>query len=131
MDEGDTIYRAFLFDVYRNMQHKHSLEQNAHTFSYEMYNAACGDKICMHIAMNDTNTTIQDMSFTGEGCLLSSVSAELLADQYIGEDINALLTIDLASQLERMGIHPAPTRMKCIELPLVNIRFLALQIIKA
>ena len=124
MDDANDLYRQYLLDVYKHLSHKHAIIEDEHTFSFETYNASCGDRIQMHMHLDPLHEKIIDMSFTGEGCLLSTVSTELLADAMIGKTLKDFIPITLVMQLDTMQIHPTPTRMKCIELPILSANHL-------
>ena len=111
---NDDLYKAYILDVYKNMHNKHSLE-NAVVME-EGYNASCGDKLKIYIQLD--NNIVTDMSFTGEGCILSQVSAEVLSDIMKGKTIANIEAFTITDLLDTLGIHPLPTRIRCIELSL-------------
>lgn len=113
MDED--MYRQYILSVFNDMHHKREIADA--TYGKEGFNASCGDRV--HIYMQvQKDGIIDDMSFTGEGCLLSQVSAELLSKEMKGKNIKDLQMMDVDDVINIIGMQPTPSRMKCIELPL-------------
>ncbi len=114
----DDMYRQYILDVYHHMQHKYIIDNATHT--YTGFNASCGDQVKIFLHAEDG--IIQDISFTGEGCLLSQVSAEMICAFAKGKRMKEIEEMHLDTLLDILGIHPTPTRLKCIELALVTLK---------
>lgn len=55
------------------------------------HNPSCGDKITLHIVMEDD--IIKDMSFTGDGCAISQGSTSIMIQTLLGKDIKSAKAI--------------------------------------
>ncbi len=96
------------------------------------YNPLCGDKLVIYMTMN--GDVIEDVSFQGEGCAISTASASLMTEVLRGkteaeaealfDNMHRLLTedehgveIDEMGKLAALeGVRAYPTRVKCATL---------------
>ncbi len=103
------------------------------TCSAEGYNPLCGDTV--HLYLNIDNGYVQEASFQGAGCAISTASASLMTESLIGKSIveiktlftqfqsmmtaEDVLSIDL-EQLGKLsalsGVKAFPMRVKCATL---------------
>ena len=51
------------------------------------YNPLCGDKIDVHLALNDEGV-IEDLSFDGQGCAISVASASIMSEIVKGRSVD-------------------------------------------
>ena len=93
-------------------------------------NPLCGDKIIVTLTLNDD--TISNVKFDGEGCAISTASADLMAETLMGKNTNeakelfeafhSLLTQDgKQSNIPKKlavfsGVREFPMRVKCATL---------------
>ena len=82
-------------------------------------NASCGDTITLYLKVNEGK--ISDISFTGESCMLSQISAELLCEKLSGLDIEQVSNLSDEDFFKEIDIHPSPGRVKCMQLPLKTV----------
>ncbi len=75
----------------------------------------CGDRIHLEILLSDD--TVQDASFTGEGCVISTASASLLTSFIKNKKISELNNLTRKSMIDLVGIEVSPGRIKCLLLP--------------
>ncbi len=96
------------------------------------YNPLCGDKLVIYITLADG--VIEDVSFQGEGCAISTASASLMTEMLKGkteaeaaalfDNMHQLLTEDnhgvdvaeLGKLAALEGVRAYPTRVKCATL---------------
>lgn len=96
------------------------------------YNPLCGDKLVVYLTLKDG--VIDDVSFQGEGCAISTASASLMTEVLRGktekeavalfDNMHHLLTednhgvdIDELGKLAALeGVRAYPTRVKCATL---------------
>ena len=96
------------------------------------YNPLCGDKLVIYITLADG--VIEDVSFQGEGCAISTASASLMTEMLKGkteaeaealfDNMHHLLTEDnhgvdvaeLGKLAALEGVRAYPTRVKCATL---------------
>ncbi|OGB83310.1 hypothetical protein A3F66_05620 [candidate division TM6 bacterium RIFCSPHIGHO2_12_FULL_32_22] len=112
------IYAKELLDHYKNPHNFGKLE-NADITSDE-YNPSCGDRVQIFINIKDNK--IKDISFVGEGCVISLATASMLTDFVKTKDISDILNLDSAYILNLIKIELGPTRLKCALLPLYAIQ---------
>lgn len=125
------LYQELILDHGRRPRHFGSLP--GATNHQEAYNPLCGDHFHLHLLVNDQ--IIQDASFEGSGCAISTASASLMLESAIGmtidsfarlfKDMQALL-VDQQQDLEQMqrlgklaalsGVNQFPMRVKCATL---------------
>jgi len=135
--------RPFLFsmlmnslsDMYQQMilDHKRSPrnhgELTAATAHAEGFNRVCGDHIFVHLEVIDDR--VADISFTGDGCAISTAAASLMTEAVKGKTIKEvekitadfqqlLTTEDEPAELGKLavfaGVRQYPMRVKCATL---------------
>jgi nitrogen fixation NifU-like protein len=100
------------------------------TRDVEGYNPLCGDKLKLFVKLD--GETVQDISFVGAGCAISTASASLMTETVKGksrqeavqlmERFHDLLTTDKppAANLGKLavfsGVREFPVRVKCATL---------------
>ncbi len=122
----DNLYNDIITD--HSEYPEHEGEINDADFSCELTNASCGDKI--KISLKFDGKKIIDIKFSGESCAISTASADLMADVFIGKTKNELHAIkseflkmlrgeefSLPEDLTALQrISKMPARIKCAEL---------------
>ena len=125
-----------LHDLYQEVILDHSKRpRNFHhmtdaTRRVEGYNPLCGDKLALFVKMD--GDTVQDLSFVGAGCAISTASASLMTEIVKGksrqealqlmERFHDLLTTekprkaDLGKLEVFSGVREFPARVKCATL---------------
>lgn len=87
------------------------------TVSYKIENSMCGDSLKIYAKIVQNNIT--DISFTGEGCLISQASASLLVEEAKRiKDINKIKQFDEKTVFRLLGFKPTFSRIKCATLAL-------------
>lgn len=127
----DTLYRQVIMDHYKNPpRNRGSLAKQSVTI--DMNNPTCGDRIELHLQIEDD--IVKDAKFEGEGCSISMSSASMMtqavkgksADQalkmsaefskmMLGEDMEEL-NFDLGDIEALQGVSKFPARIKCATL---------------
>src|SRR5690625_4491202 len=83
----DALYRQVIMDHYKNPRNRGSLEDGALTL--EMNNPTCGDRILLHLDVE--NDQIKDVKFEGEGCSISLASASMMTQAIKGKKVTDAL----------------------------------------
>lgn len=126
----DQLYRQVIMDHYKNPRNRGELEDEAITIN--MNNPTCGDRIQLHLKVEDNKVT--DVKFSGEGCSISQSSASMMSeaikglpiedalkmsaifsDMIQGKDYNAE-DLDLGDIEALQGVSKFPARIKCATL---------------
>jgi nitrogen fixation protein NifU and related proteins len=130
----DQLYRQVIMDHYKNPRNKGTLEGDAEgKLAIKMNNPTCGDRIELHLQVEDGKIT--EAKFTGEGCSISLASASMMTNAVKGLNVeDALLMsqifsdmvlgkdyddhgLDLGDIEALQGVTKFPARIKCATLP--------------
>ena len=124
----DDLYQETILDHSKRPRNFHVMpDANRHA---EGYNPLCGDKLRLFLKVE--NDIVQDASFEGSGCAISTASASLMTESLKGktrdealkllDKFHALLTTDVAAAQDLgklvvfCGVRDYPARVKCATL---------------
>ncbi len=79
--------------------------------SSEQANLSCGDNIVMYIKVDDG--VLRNIKFTGDGCAISKATASMLTEKLVGRRVEDVLSMDLDSIREILGIEISDRRSGC------------------
>ena len=132
MSDLRDLYQQTILDHTRKPRNKHEMLDA--TSSADGHNPLCGDKIKLFLKIS--NGVIEDISFTGSGCAISTASASMMTEALKGktlteaqplfERFHAMLTspMDHEPDIESLdklavfsGVREFPVRVKCATLP--------------
>lgn len=123
------LYQEMIFDHYKRPRNCHALaDANHHA---DGFNPLCGDKVTVYVKLEDG--IIEDVSFQGAGCAISTASASLMTEllkgktvaeaQALFEKFHKLVTGDENPDLAGLGklevlggVKEFPARVKCATL---------------
>lgn len=123
------IYKQVIIENTKEKEHKKEIKG----IEKEGINPSCGDELKIFVKMNEDNTIIEEISFTGRGCAISEASANIMAEILKGKtkeeakkiittffDMIKLNEIDDEKLIEVLGdayafknIAYMPSRVKC------------------
>lgn len=121
------LYQEVIFDHNRKPRNFHALEEATHRA--DGHNPLCGDQLTVYAKVE--NGVVQDISFVGHGCAISTASASLMTETVKGmpveevellfKDMHAMLTEahpdrDLGKLEVLSGVREFPARVKCATL---------------
>jgi len=124
------LYQEVVFDHNRNPRNFRTMEDASRKI--DGFNPLCGDRITLYIKLN--GNVIEDVSFQGSGCAISTASASLMTEIVRGkteEEAHHLFGLfhrittgqDQAVNLEELGklavlagVRAYPARVKCATL---------------
>ena len=129
MSDLRELYHEVIFDHYKKPRNCHVLDCANH--QAEGYNPLCGDQITVYLKVN--NGLIEDLSFEGTGCAISTASASLMTEalkgkkiedvEHLFEDFHQMVTSPAMTphahlgKLEVLaGVREFPARVKCATL---------------
>lgn len=75
-EEMIEIYKQVIIENTKEKEHKKEIEG----ISKEGVNPSCGDELKIYVKMDDTNSIIDEISFTGRGCAISEAAANIMAE---------------------------------------------------
>ena len=124
----DDLYQEVILDHSKRPRNFHDMADA--TRRAEGYNPLCGDKLALFVKMDGDK--VQDVSFIGAGCAISTASASLMTETVKGksreeavhlmERFHDLLTTekprkaDLGKLEVFSGVREFPARVKCATL---------------
>ena len=128
--ELDDLYQQLIVDHSRRPRNMRAMERA--DADAEGYNPLCGDRV--HVYVKKSNSTLDDVSFTGSGCAICTASASLMTDAVKGKSesdarlifskLHAMLTESgeadtsgLGKLVVFAGVKRFPVRVKCASLP--------------
>jgi len=122
------LYQEVIFDHNRNPRNFHEMSGASH--SADGHNPLCGDQLTVFALVRDG--VIEDVSFVGHGCAISTASASLMTEAVKGrpveevealfQDVHALMTDsgapdrDFGKLVALAGVKDFPVRVKCATL---------------
>ena len=114
-----SVYKEAILDHYRSPRNFGELE-HADVCVHER-NPLCGDQVALYLRF-DADRRLQDVRFSGRGCVLTMAGASTLTERLVGKSLQELQQIDTAPLLELLDAEPLPVRMKCVNLSLEALR---------
>jgi nitrogen fixation NifU-like protein len=124
----DDLYQEVILDHSKRPRNCHAMDDANH--KAEGYNPLCGDKLKLYLKMD--GDVVEDASFVGSGCAISTASASLMTESLKGksraeatamlEKFHELLTTDspVSQDLGKLvvfcGVRDYPARVKCATL---------------
>ena len=106
--EDEYYYLEYLMDYYQNPRNHGTIDNP--TISYEEGNPSCGDVIRLDLIMK--NGKIEDIKFSGKGCVISQASASILTEMIKGKTVE---------EVKKIGIEIATEQ--CADLLEHDVRF--------
>ena len=70
------MYKNIIIENTRDKKHKREIRG----IEKEGINPSCGDELKIFVKMNENNSIIQEISFTGRGCAISEASANIMSE---------------------------------------------------
>lgn len=70
------MYKNIIIENTRDKKHKREIIG----IEKEGINPSCGDELKIYVKMNEDNSIIQEISFTGRGCAISEASANIMSE---------------------------------------------------
>jgi nitrogen fixation protein NifU and related proteins len=115
----DELYRENILDHYKRPRHFGRLEE--FDLDFEDTNPFCGDEQHVYIKL-DADGRVEDVSFEGKGCAISTAATSMLTDELQGKSREELLRLEKDFVLDLLGIDISATRMKCALLGLKVVK---------
>jgi len=122
------LYQEVIFDHNRSPRNFHVMDDANRTA--DGHNPLCGDLLTVYAKVNDG--VVEDVSFVGQGCAISTASASLMTEAVKGKsledveslfrDIHMMLTEahpegrDFGKLEVLSGVREFPARVKCASL---------------
>ena len=121
------LYQEVIFDHNRHPRNFHAMSDASHTA--DGHNPLCGDQLTVYAQVADG--VVQQASFVGQGCAISTASASLMTEAVRGKtiaevealfrDMHIMLTEahpdrDFGKLEVLSGVREFPSRVKCATL---------------
>lgn len=114
----EDMYREHILELYRSPSN-FGLLKNANKEATE-YNSVCGDEITVQLFVKDD--IVNDVKFSGSGCVISMVSSSVLTDKIKGMKIEEVNKLNKEDIMELLKIKITPARIKCALLSLEAVK---------
>jgi len=114
----DNYYREELMEIYKHPNHRGELARADTQASKN--NLLCGDQL--RLALKITKGQVKSATFQGQGCLVSTVAAELLLDYIIGKKLSEIKKIDKKMFLALIPLNLSTSRVACAHLALLTLQ---------
>ncbi|MBU1104578.1 iron-sulfur cluster assembly scaffold protein [Patescibacteria group bacterium] len=108
------IYREELLDRYKNPQNMGEIVDATNKASLK--NPLCGD--ALSVSFKTSKGVVTDIKFNGIGCLISTVSADMLADFVKGKTLREIKDMSEEQMLQLLEMDLTTSRKKCAILSL-------------
>jgi nitrogen fixation protein NifU and related proteins len=115
----DDLYREEILEHYKRPHNFGRLDEA--DLDYEDNNPFCGDEQHVFIKLDDDGR-VQEVSFEGKGCAISTAATSMLTDELQGMSREELLRLPKEFVLDLLGIDISATRMKCALLGLKIVK---------
>ena len=115
----EQTYKRIILRHYQNPSNKIDIKKPTEIFPGS--NPSCGDVIEIKVKLGNTGKII-DVSWSGDGCVISQASASIFTDLIIGQTLTAVKKITSEEFLKHVNIDLSPSRRKCALLPLFTIK---------
>jgi len=86
----------------------------------ETYNPLCGDR--QNIYLETKDGTVTNITFEPEGCMVSKVATDLVAENFIGKKVDDIKSATVEHIEELLATKLTPSRRKCANLGLSAIQ---------
>ncbi len=114
------LYREHVIRTYEAPLNQGTLDPC--DFSHEDDNPLCGDAIRIDVRLN-SNNRVSEITWEGEGCIISQVSASLLTEKVKGMSLDEIQAISAEQMLEIFGAPvKSRSRIKCVMLSLTVLQ---------
>lgn len=108
----DNIYQEAL--IAENQQPQNSGELADADLKHTETNASCGDEVTITLKFSPDKKTVEDIKWTGHGCVVSQASMSVLSEKLKGASIDQIKQWQKADLLPFFGMDDiAPAREKC------------------
>ena len=138
----DELYQTIILDHYREKHH--SGLRDPHDVEVHHVNPSCGDELTLRVHLD--GDTVDDVSYSAEGCSISQASTSIMTDLVIGNSVQHTMELYdefvevMESKGERVpdedrfedaiafaGVAKFPARVKCALLGWAAVRDAILQ----
>ena len=104
------LYQEHILDHYEDPFHHGHVDGATH--AHEDNNPLCGDVVRIELRLNKDGK-IEDLYFSGEGCVISQASASMLLEEMAGKTVDEAMRFSAEQMLELYGPRLTPNRQKC------------------
>jgi nitrogen fixation NifU-like protein len=73
----------------------------------------CGDEVELGLKLSSDKCTVEDVRFSGRGCVISQVSASMLTERIKGKSVEEVSKLSKEDVLKLLGIEISAMRLKC------------------
>src|SRR3989344_4977514 len=116
----DPIYREIFLERLSSRVKQGVLERPS--LEARLVNPLCGDEVKIEVRIE--NNVVQEAVYSGNGCVISQVSASYIVEKIEGLSLKEVRKIKADDILEILDISLSPSRLKCALLSLEVLKTL-------
>lgn len=113
-----SLYQDRILEHYKDPERTGHLDDPDAEAEYE--NPNCGDETHVEVAVEDGR--IADLKHETTGCAIAVAALSIIGDDLVGMETDAVTELDGDWVVDRIGVEPSPTRMKCATLGLETVQ---------
>ncbi len=110
MHSDEELYQEHILDHYEDPFHRGHVDGATHAHTDK--NPLCGDVVRIELRL-DKDGKVEDLYFSGEGCVISQASASMLLEEMQGKSVEEAMQFSAEQMLELYGPRLTPNRQKC------------------
>lgn len=115
------LYHEQLLEEAKSPRNQHEIDQPDAVA--KSLNSSCGDSVSVSVKFAKDQNTIEAVSWSGAGCIISQASMSVLSDMIKGKSKDSLDNITPEMVMQELGVKSiSPGRMKCLTLGLAAIK---------
>ncbi|MFC1615034.1 Fe-S cluster assembly sulfur transfer protein SufU [Patescibacteria group bacterium] len=105
----DNIYQENILDHYKNPRNKREI--SGADVVERGKNASCGDELTLYLKFD--GEVVEDMTFDGEGCAISTAAASLLTEKIKGMKKDKIRLLAPGDIYDMLGVPISAGRSRC------------------
>ena len=115
------LYKETILEEAAHPAHRGTLADFDCTYRYG--NASCGDMFTVYIKFDESKKTIQEISWEGEGCAISTAAMSQVSQQLLGKTKEAVEQLTYHEVGHWLGLDQvSPGRISCVSAGLKAIQ---------
>ncbi len=114
----DDMYKEQIMELYKSPSNFGTLKNPSHEKT--AYNSICGDEVTVQLLVK--NNVVQDVKFSGSGCVISVIAASMLTDKIKGLKVKDVKNLNAEQMLKMLNMKLNPARIKCALLALEAVK---------
>lgn len=112
---SDDLYHQDILDHYQHPDNFGKLDHPDQVIKET--NASCGDSFTFYVVLDNQKSKIQNLTFEGSGCAISTAACSKLTTYLKGKPVGEITKLTPEFMQNLIGAPITPLRLKCLLLP--------------